>query len=87
VVEFYIKLKLILRIITYLTYKCWKIDNFAIKSDIFRRFFISKNIPLSYNISGGSARHQEVKPKTWRIFTFADARMTPLVPNPRGNYH
>jgi hypothetical protein len=32
--------------------------------------------PLSYNISGGSARLQKVKPKTWRIFTFADARMT-----------
>jgi hypothetical protein len=43
--------------------------------------------PLSYNISGGSARHQKVKPKTWRIFTFADARMTPLVLNPRCSYH
>jgi hypothetical protein len=37
-------LKLILRIITYLTYKCWEIDNFVIKSDIFRQFFICKNI-------------------------------------------
>jgi hypothetical protein len=45
VVEFYLKLKLILRIITYLTYKCWEIDNFVIKSDIFRQFFICiKNI-------------------------------------------
>ena len=44
VVEFYLKLKLILRIITYLTYICWEIDNFVIKSDIFRRFFICKNI-------------------------------------------
>ena len=44
-VEFYLKLKLILRIITYLTYICWEIDNFVIKSDIFRRFFICiKNI-------------------------------------------
>ena len=43
-VEFYLKLKLILRIISYLTYICWEIDNFAIKSDIFRRFFICKNI-------------------------------------------
>jgi hypothetical protein len=33
-----------LRIITYLTYICWEIDNFVIKSDIFRRFFICKNI-------------------------------------------
>jgi hypothetical protein len=44
VVEFYLKLKLILRIITYLTYICWEIDNFIIKSDIFGRFFICKNI-------------------------------------------
>jgi hypothetical protein len=44
VVEFYLKLKLILRIITYLTYISWEIDNFVIKSDIFRRFFICKNI-------------------------------------------
>jgi hypothetical protein len=40
VVEFH----LILRIISYLTYMCWEIDNFVIKSDIFRRFFICKNI-------------------------------------------
>ena len=40
-VEFYLKLKLILR---YLTYICWEIDNFVIKSDIFTRFFICKNI-------------------------------------------
>ena len=38
VVEFYLKLKHILRRITYLTYICWEIDNFVIKSDIFRRF-------------------------------------------------
>jgi hypothetical protein len=44
VVEFYLKLKLILRIISYLTYICWETDNFVIKSDIFRRFFICKNI-------------------------------------------
>ena len=43
-VEFYLKLKLILRIISYLTYICWETDNFVIKSDIFRRFFICKNI-------------------------------------------
>ena len=43
-VEFYLKLKLILRIISYLTYICWEIDNFVIKSDIFRQFFIFKNI-------------------------------------------
>jgi hypothetical protein len=42
VVKFYLKLKLILRIISYLTYICWEIDNF--ESDIFRRFFICKNI-------------------------------------------
>ena len=43
-VEFYLKLKLILRIISYLTYIFWETDNFVIKSDIFRRFFICKNI-------------------------------------------
>jgi hypothetical protein len=45
-----LKLKLILHIISYLTYICWEIDNFVIKSDIFRRFFICKNIlkKLSY---------------------------------------
>ena len=44
-VEFYLKLKLILRIISYLTYICREIDNFVIKSDIFKRFFICiKNI-------------------------------------------
>jgi hypothetical protein len=31
VVEFHLKLKLILRIISYLTYICWEIDNFAFK--------------------------------------------------------
>ena len=31
VVEFYLKLRLILRIITYLTYICWEINNFVIK--------------------------------------------------------
>jgi hypothetical protein len=40
VVEFYLKLKLILRTITYLTYTCWEIDNFVIKSDM----AICKNI-------------------------------------------
>ena len=43
-VGFYLKLKLILRILTYLTYIRWEIDNFVIKSDIFRRFLICKNI-------------------------------------------
>ena len=44
VVEFYLQLRLILRIITYLTYICWEIDNFVFKSDNFSRFFICKNI-------------------------------------------
>ena len=50
-VEFYLKLKLILRIITFLTYICWEIDNFVIKSDIFRRFFICKNILKNYRVT------------------------------------
>ena len=29
-VEFYLQLRLILRIITYLTYICWEIDNFVL---------------------------------------------------------
>ena len=42
-VEFYLKLKLILRIITYLAYICLGlIDNFV--RDIFRGFFSCKNI-------------------------------------------
>jgi hypothetical protein len=44
VVEFYLKLKLILHIISYLTYICWENYNFVIKSDIFKRFFICKDI-------------------------------------------
>ena len=33
--------------------------------------FISS--PLSYTITGGAARHEKVKPKTWRISASADA--------------
>ena len=29
--------------------------------------------PLSYTITGGAARHEKVKPKTWRILASADA--------------
>ena len=29
--------------------------------------------PLSYTITGGAARHEKVKPKTWRISASADA--------------
>jgi hypothetical protein len=36
--SFYYKLKLILRIISYLTYICWETDNFVIKSDILGDF-------------------------------------------------
>ena len=28
--------------------------------------------PLSYTITGGAARQEKVKSKTWRIFTLAD---------------
>jgi hypothetical protein len=51
VVEFYLKLKLILRI-TYLTYICWEIDNFVIKSDIFRRFlFVLRILLKNYRVT------------------------------------
>ena len=43
-VEFYLKLKLILRTVHTKDIYVWEIDNFVIKSDIFRRFFICKNI-------------------------------------------
>ena len=50
-VEFYLKLRLILRIITYLTYICWKINNFVIKSDIFRRFSFVRIFLKNYRVS------------------------------------
>ena len=44
-VEFYLKFEAYnMRIITYLTYTCWEIDNFVTKSDIFKGFLICKNI-------------------------------------------
>jgi hypothetical protein len=51
VVEFYLKLKLVLRIITYLTYICWEIDNFVIKSDIFRRFSFVRIFLKKYRVT------------------------------------
>ena len=50
-VEFYLKLKLELRIITYLTYICWEIDNFVIKSDIFRRFSFVRIFLKNYGVT------------------------------------
>jgi hypothetical protein len=51
-VEFYLKLKLILHIITYTKHiYVWGIDNFVIKSDIFRGFFICKNILQNYRVT------------------------------------
>ena len=43
-VEFYLKLKLIYTYNNIPNNICWDIDKFVIKSDIFRRFFIYKNI-------------------------------------------
>jgi hypothetical protein len=37
-------MKLILRVMSYLTYICWEIENFVIKSDIFKRFFVCKKL-------------------------------------------
>jgi hypothetical protein len=51
VVEFYLKLKLILRIITYLTYICWEIDYFVIKSDIFRGFSFVRIFLKNYRVT------------------------------------
>ena len=36
-------------------------------------YITSMFIPLSYTITGGAARHEKVKPKTWRISASADA--------------
>ena len=41
-------------------------------SSIFSAQFSLRSTELYY-ITGGSARGQKVKPKTWRILTFADA--------------
>ena len=50
-VEFYLKLKLILRIISYMTYICLEIDNFVIKSDIFRRFSFVRIFLKKYRVT------------------------------------
>ena len=55
-VEFYLKLKLILRIITYLTYiyiyiYVWQIDYFVIKSDILGYFSFVKIFLKNYRVT------------------------------------
>ena len=47
-VEFYLKLKLILR---YLTYICWEIDNFVIKSDILSDFSFVRIFLKNYRVT------------------------------------
>ena len=49
--EFYIKLKLKLRIITYQTYICWEIYNFVIKSDIFGDFSFVRILLKNYRVT------------------------------------
>jgi hypothetical protein len=51
VVEFYLKLKLILRIILYLTYICWKIDNFVFKSDFLGDFSVVRIFLKNYRVT------------------------------------
>jgi hypothetical protein len=51
VVEFYLKLKLILRTITYLTYKCWEIDNFVIKVIFLGNFSFVRIFLKKYRVS------------------------------------
>ena len=41
----------LLRIITYLTYICWEIDNFVIKSDIFRRYSFVRIFLINYRVT------------------------------------
>ena len=50
-VEFYHKLKLILRIISYLTYICWEIDNFVIKSVFLSNFSFVRIFLRNYRIT------------------------------------
>ena len=50
-VEFYLKLKLILRIITYLTYKCWEIDNFVIKVILLGNFSFVRIFLKNYRVT------------------------------------
>jgi hypothetical protein len=51
VVEFYLKLKLILRIISYLTYICWEIDNFVIKSVFLSDFSFVRIFLRNYRVT------------------------------------
>jgi hypothetical protein len=51
VVEFYLKFKLILRIITYLTYKCWEIDNFVIKVILLGNFSFVRIFLKNYRVT------------------------------------
>ena len=50
-VEFYLKLKLILRIISYLTYICWEIDNFVIKVIFLGDFSFVKIFLKNYRVT------------------------------------
>jgi hypothetical protein len=51
VVEFHLKLKLILRIISYLTDICWEIDNFVIKSDSLGDFSFVRIFLKNYRVT------------------------------------
>jgi hypothetical protein len=51
VVEFYLKLKLILRIISYLTYICWEIDNFVVKSVFLGDFSFVRIFLKNYRVT------------------------------------
>ena len=50
-VEFYLQLRLILRIKTYLTYICWEVDHFAFKSDILGDFSFVRIFLKNYRVT------------------------------------
>ena len=56
-VEFYFKLKLILRIITYLTYICWEIDNFVIKVIFLGDFSFVRIFLKNYRVTMTTTLH------------------------------
>jgi hypothetical protein len=65
VVEFYLKLRLILRIITYLTYTCWEINNFVIKSDILGDFSFVRIFLKNYRVTMTTTLELHVRKIQW----------------------
>jgi hypothetical protein len=65
VVEFYLKLRLILRIITYLTYIYWEFNNFVIKSDILGDFSFVRIFLKNYRVTMTTTLELHVRKIQW----------------------